>query len=1345
MTASNCQMICRCIIHSLYNIAHSRVNTRRYLRFHSFNFCSSRVNLFSSLSATVLCKLLMFYGRRPRLTRTQEAQPQKRKAKEELEMESSMQRGGGSRKRKIPAAEHTTQTRNNEERSEKNESENRAANPSPVTEKAEEEEEAEIPHQRQQQQQVNNNFSNINLLAENTRQFKRFGIMGREASFAIRPLHGDINIYRALENAFREIYAYVLNTCQSGDYVGLTFYSANLAHGPAGILFRPARDLTYEDIWRVVSSVAQSAGGLDIAERFDIRVFNVSISSGRDRVKLTREDVAKRSIITINNRDDLCFPRSLVVARVYCEHDNLRMGKLHEKWNNIRHPHSSLQRELTIQLVRNAGVTITKKGCGIAEIERFQRYLAVDNIAIVVYNFATFARGAKLMYDGIATLASLEREPALRLNVMYYERLRHYNPIVNLNASAGCRNYCEPCKIGYRNDKTGHRYPSKCPRCFILPSCKQSDAEIIKCNACKRAFFGKECFKRHRSVKSYDGKSFASICNVIRFCNGCGRIVKFSMKHECGVSYCKLYQSPKPENHLCYMQPLRHVDDSSNELLTSSSTSVTVTVPSKKERVAFVFYDFETRQDKTLEGTTIVKKHIPTLCVAQQICEACAKENNLSFVFCHDPVKQFVDFATRATKCFKQIICIAHNAKAFDAQFILKYIVENRNNLEPKLILSGTKIVVLTVGHTKFIDSVNYMPMHPHLFNTVENQSYVGPLPDLHYYSPESMKTKERERFLAWHADMRQKNTVFDFQREIIRYCRTDECTTITSTCITVFRKNFLHSNTIGLIWMERELGHSINHAGRAREYRTIDGTLVDGYYETSDTTGTTQRHVLQFHECFWHGCPSCFPLNRDRAISSSDCKDTIDSRYERTLAISWRLRQRKYSVMEKWECSFDRDMRDNRKMREYLDNHPLMETSPLDPRDAFFDGRTGNIVTRYEVTDTEKIRYVDVCSLYPYVLKTGAFPIGHPDIYVGDECSTLIGKAPNYNFNTLEELIAEYSLCGKLLFALCRSYCETFSQTTCTHDNADEREFEGTWVSCELRKAVEKGYLVTAVSEIWQYKISQFDYTTRQGGLFAEYINTFLQLKQEASGWSSKCGENDDDAKEQYLREYKRTEGIVLDKRNIVRNPGLRSVAKLCLNSFWGKFGQRSNLTNTEVVRTQQRFMTLLTSAEHEITDILPVNDEIIYVSWLLSGNPNEYEPRTGNFLGDMTDELESYGSSSYIEAFVSGGPKFYVYIVRTPDGRTHESCKVKDITLNYENSLLVNFNSIRDLLLAKETENEENDEKAETSINLRFRAIRRTAFHELVTRDETKVCNPVLLKRRFISSRCSLPYGYI
>src|SRR5215831_4971250 len=93
------------------------------------------------------------------------------------------------------------------------------------------------------------------------------------------------------------------------------------------------------------------------------------------------------------------------------------------------------------------------------------------------------------------------------------------------------------------------------------------------------------------------------------------------------------------------------------------------------------------------------------------------------------------------------------------------------------------------------------------------------------------------------------------------------------------------------------------------------------------------------------------------------------------------------YIVTEKWECDFDEEMRENQEMREFVKNHSMVQIAPLDPRNTFFGGRTGNISTRHEVTGAEKIRYVDVCSLYPYVPKTGVFPIGHPDIFVGDEC----------------------------------------------------------------------------------------------------------------------------------------------------------------------------------------------------------------------------------------------------------------------------------------------------------------------------------------------------------------------
>ncbi|XP_036147283.1 uncharacterized protein LOC118647134 [Monomorium pharaonis] len=1063
-------------------------------------------------------------------------------------------------------------------------------------------------------------------------------------------------------------------------------------------------------------------------------------------------------------------------------------------------------RELALELVRNAGVVIPEEGCGIPQIERFQRFLLPENIAILVYNFSTFGRGEKPLYDGSALLGSLGREPSYCLNIMYYERSRHYNPILNLKAAAGSRGgYCVACNVGYRPDK-GHRCAKKCPRCYAASHCENYDAMLVRCGKCKRSFFGQACYNRHREVNSYDSKSHASVCDSVKVCDGCGRFVKSGTEHKCDETYCKTCRSLRPSNHQCYMQPLRRktvLEDPGEGTSTGKRVEVVrnkdndeLTNSRSKGLVAFVFYDFETRQDELLQGSEDSYLHVPTLCVAHQVCEACsALEEDATrcrwcgireFVFRDDPMKQFVDFVTRSTKCFKKIICIAHNAKAFDAQFILKYLVEKTEMTEkPELILNGTKIIAITLGHVKFIDSVNYMPMRlselpkafglrdtsdkgvfPHLFNTIENQTYVEPLPDIRYFCPDQMKSEEREQFLAWHSKLSNEGYIFDFQRKIVRYCRNDvvilrracmefrkiflergdvcpfeECTTIASTYMKVFRKNFLRSDEIGvipskgyrnadkqsqkalrwLVWMERELGHPVIHAGRGREH-VIAGATVDGYYET-ETANETRRYVLQFHGCFWHGCPSCFRVNRDRTLLSANPEDTIDTRYERTLTRTWRLQRLGYRVTEKWECDFDREVRENREMQTYFENHALLKLAPLNPREAFYDGRTENIATHYEVKGTEKMPYVDVCFLYPYVLKTGAFPIGHPDIYIGEECGRLIGTAPNFNFDNVEGLVRckvlpprdlyhpvlPYRVNGKLIFGLCRSCYETFSTLPCTHDSPSDREFEGTWVSCELRKAVEKGYFVTEVSEIWQYNVTRYDPGTRQGGLFAEYINTFLQLKQEASGWPSEC--QDDEAKERYLREYEKTEGIVLEKNNIARNSGLRSVAKLCLNSFWGKFGQRANLPKTEIVKTFHHFATLLTSPEHEITGILPVNDEVMYVSWRLreeavvaspitnvviaayttaqarlvlysylekldkralycdtdsciylsSGVPNEYEPRTGNFLGDMTDKLESYGSGSFIESFVSGGPKFYAYVVCTPQGNTHEVCKVK------------------------------------------------------------------------------------
>ena len=85
---------------------------------------------------------------------------------------------------------------------------------------------------------------------------------------------------------------------------------------------------------------------------------------------------------------------------------------------------------------------------------------------------------------------------------------------------------------------------------------------------------------------------------------------------------------------------------------------------------------------------------------------------------------------------------------------------------------------------------------------------------------------------------------------------------------------------------------------------------------------------------------------------------------------------------------------------------------------------------------------------------------------------------------------------------------------------------------------------------------------------------------------------------------------------------------------------------------------------------------DSFVYVGSTAEPSPIE----CGDRLADMKNEL---GPVEYIDAFVSGGPKNYAYKVLKPDGSTKTVCKVRGITLNYIMSFIVNFQTIRDVML--------------------------------------------------------------
>jgi hypothetical protein len=70
---------------------------------------------------------------------------------------------------------------------------------------------------------------------------------------------------------------------------------------------------------------------------------------------------------------------------------------------------------------------------------------------------------------------------------------------------------------------------------------------------------------------------------------------------------------------------------------------------------------------------------------------------------------------------------------------------------------------------------------------------------------------------------------------------------------------------------------------------------------------------------------------------------------------------------------------------------------------------------------------------------------------------------------------------------------------------------------------------------------------------LFSKYVNTFVGLKVQATGWPEGC-ETDEQRKE-FVDNFMRTEGIQLDSTKMTPNPGLRLIAKTLANSLWYAF----------------------------------------------------------------------------------------------------------------------------------------------------------------------------------------------
>ena len=123
------------------------------------------------------------------------------------------------------------------------------------------------------------------------------------------------------------------------------------------------------------------------------------------------------------------------------------------------------------------------------------------------------------------------------------------------------------------------------------------------------------------------------------------------------------------------------------------------------------------------------------------------------------------------------------------------------------------------------------------------------------------MSPEEKEKFMEWHKNLKDDNYVFDFQQEILGYCRSDvdilrrcclefrkmfrdvtgidpfeKCLTIASACNLVFRTNFLQENTIAII---------PPHGYRPKDKQSLLA-LKWLSYKAEKNTSTFSMHVMQ-------------------------------------------------------------------------------------------------------------------------------------------------------------------------------------------------------------------------------------------------------------------------------------------------------------------------------------------------------------------------------------------------------------------------------------------------------------------------------------------------------------------
>ncbi|KAL3102391.1 hypothetical protein niasHT_020822 [Heterodera trifolii] len=581
----------------------------------------------------------------------------------------------------------------------------------------------------------------------------------------------------------------------------------------------------------------------------------------------------------------------------------------------------------------------------------------------------------------------------------------------------------------------------------------------------------------------------------------------------------------------------------------------------------------------------------------------------------------------------------------------------------------------------------------PHMFNKSSNyENVLTNLPPREEYCPNQKKKTDLQKFNEWYNSNYDQH--FDLKEKLPEYCCNDvqilthalvelrrefkqltqregkhggidilwQAMTIASACVKNFALNHLKSNSLAIVpekgytpqqnqsalankfldWYSHTNNVNIQTAhSRYGEYmfkREGQVYQVDGYIK--GTNGKRDK-IIEVNGCLWHGCEECFEdMDEETRMPNGKTLGEIRIKEQRKHEIL-----RRYVDLEVvWEHEINKKMKRDKEMREYFEN--WKDCSPIKIREAFHGGRTGPMKLLHTTKPGQKISYKDFTSLYPWTNFSTKYPLGHPKIisFTTNE-QTVNWRSPTDNpykgllkvlllppDNNVKVTVMPIKFDERLLFPLCEKCAKVISNKypkgfkddnySCPHFNTNDRAFVSTCTHLELNASLEAGYTVRKLFHVLQY--DQWS-----DNVFKSYVSEMMALKIHATGYPSWC--NNEEEKRKYIEECWEKFGIKIENNKMKADPGKRYIAKLCLNSLWGRFSMRNLLSKAIIDNDECLIRQYSDDKKIELIDVeLMDEDNDVY---MLTYKPKE----------EFVDENKY--SNVVISLFTTSMARLYLY----------------------------------------------------------------------------------------------------